>query len=176
VAQFASGVSHYDQAVSLDDLKARIIEEVEDARIAEVVARSKFTERKLTRGIMNFATGALVAAITSKENPLLKGAHLFRSALDDKAPFDTVLVAIGQKGLPEDVRVVPLSSLARQSNRSESDIGEALRRRGCLLMTPQTFTTLVDNLRSRVLEGSLYLPVSIESIVGELRGIMSSHR
>lgn len=172
----AKGVLRHDQAVSLDDLKVKIMTEADDARMMETVASNEFNKRKLTRGITGFAAGALFAAMAGQSNPLSKGVSILQSALDQKAPFDTVLVAIGKQGLPEDVTVVPLSSLARGSNRSESQIREALQKRGYLVMALQTFAMLIENLKPKVLDGSISLPLSIEKIANKLPGIIRNPR
>jgi hypothetical protein len=167
----ANGVLRHDQAVFLDSLKAKVMEEAEYARLREIVAKGEFRKEKLSKGIIKFAVGTVGAAIAGQKNPLLEGVSSFKSAMEQKAPFDTVVIAIGQKGLPEDVTVLPLSRLARDYNRSETLIRDALKNRGYLLMTPLRFATLVDNLKSRVLDGFVSLPLSVDKIATELSRI-----
>jgi hypothetical protein len=168
LGKHAQDVLGHDQAVSLDDLMVKIKKEVENARLIEIIAADKFIEEKFTNGLIGSISGALSSLIAYRGNPLYEGASRFKSALDQKAPFDTVLIAIGKRGLPGGVAVVPLSKWARDYSRSEAEISEALRNRGCLLMTPEKFAALVDDLKLRVLDGSLSLPLSIDQITTEL--------
>jgi len=165
-----------DQAVYLQNLKGRIMREVEDLEAMEAVASHEFNKRKLTRGALNFAAGSIVAWIGGQKNPLAVGARLIPPALGQRVPFGTVLVAVGKGGLPEDVKVVSLSRFARDSNRNESEISDAIRERGYLLIAPLIFAALVDKLESRMLDGSVSLPMSIGNIASELPGIMRSLR
>jgi len=174
--QCAKSVLRRDQAVSLQNLTERIMREVQHLEAIEAVASNKFKERRLTRGALSFAVGTLFAAIAGERDPLSRGARSIQPALGQRAPFGTVLVAVGKDGLPDDVKVVLLSRFARDSNRSESEISDIIRERGYLLIAPQIFAALVDKLESRVLDGSVSLPVSIGNIASELPGIMRSLR
>ena len=164
----AQGVLGHDQAVSLDELKAKIKKEVDDARLVEIIAKNKFIDGKFTAGLTGSIVGTLSSLITHRGNPLYEGASRLKSALGRKAPFDTVLIVIGRRGLPEGVAVIPLSKWARNYNRSEAEIRDAFRNRGCLLMTPEIFSMLVEDLKLRVLDGSSSLPLSIDQITSEL--------
>ena len=77
-----------------------------------------------------------------------------------KPPFGTVLVHIGPRGLPEDVEVVSISSLARESKRDESEIMNGLLTRGNLLFGDEAFSRLIDKIACEILKGGLSLPVS----------------
>ena len=171
--QCAKGILRHDQAISLDILKAKIMKEVEAARRAELIAGNEFSKRRLTNATMNLV-GILSSAVTGRGNPLHGDTGLFRADIDWQAPFDTVLVAIDKKGLPEGATVVPLFCLARQSNRSEAVIRESLAERGCLLMSPQIFAALVDSLKRKVLNGAVSLPVSVVEIDNEIPEIIRS--
>ena len=75
---------------------------------------------------------------------------------------------IGQKGIPEDVKVIPVSRLARESKRSELDIVASLKRNGYLMMTLQVFTQALDKTKSEILDGSLSLPIKISEITKQI--------
>jgi hypothetical protein len=85
-----------------------------------------------------------------------------------KPTFNTVLVAIGKKGFPEDVRVLRLTRLAGQSSKSEAEFDLAIRAHECLLVAPIVFSTIVDNLKLRIMDGSLALPIGMEQITPEM--------
>jgi hypothetical protein len=168
--QRTQNILAHDQAASLDNLKARVMKAVDDVRLSEIIASNKFLDEKLATGLMDFAAGALGALMTHRRDPLWEGASRLRPVLGRKAPFGTVLVAVGEKGLPEDVTVVPLSGMARDSNQGEMEIQEALRKRGKLLMAPEAFAALIDKLKLRVLDRSVSLPLSFDKIASVLSG------
>jgi hypothetical protein len=168
----ASNVTRRDQAVLLDGLKADIMKKVGHIQLVETAAGNAFTKRKLTAGVISFAVDTLGAAIAGHKDPPFEGAKLLQSALEQDIPFGTVLVGIGKKGLPEDVTIVPVSKLARDTNRSEAAVRESLQNRGYLLLVPQVFVALVDSVKSRVLDGSLCLPLGADRIARELPSIL----
>ena len=74
------------------------------------------------------------------------------------------MVYIGSRGLPDDVQVVSISELARESNRQEYVVIRELREEGCLLYNEADFSLLIDRVVSDIREGRLCLPVSIEKL------------
>jgi hypothetical protein len=90
--------------------------------------------------------------------------HLLRNLGGKRLPFGMVRVCIGPEGLPDDVGVVSISELARQSNRQESEVISELRERGHLLFSEEAFSRLIDRLTSDVQEGRLLLPVPTEKL------------
>jgi len=93
-----------------------------------------------------------------KEHPLSIGA---RHAADDwrkSAPFKTVAVAVGPKGIPEDMRVVSLSRAAREIGKPESEVRAALQGRGYRIMMPDEFLWSLGELKDKVLKGTATLP------------------
>lgn len=168
----AKGVLQRDQAVCLQNLRERVMRKVEDAEIGEVVSSNEFNERKLTKGILTFAVGSMFAAARGGETPLSSGLGLVNSVLSESMPFGTVMVAIGRGGLPEDVEVVSLSRLARESKRSEAETRNGIQERGYVLITPLVFSALLTNLESKILDGSVSLPVSTEQIASELAEVI----
>ena len=103
-------------------------------------------------------------AIISKNNRLSRISDSLKSAGIKKFPFGNVLVCVGPKGLPDDVGVVSISRLARESNRDESEVINELKKRGCLLFSKETFSLLIDKLVDDVREGRLRLPISGEKL------------
>jgi hypothetical protein len=168
----ANGVAQHDQAVSLDSLKVRIVREVDDARIREIVASNEFNKRKLTKGAVSFATGALFAAIAGQKDALSRGARLIQPVLAQKAPFGTVLVVVGKEGLPHDVAVVSLSQLARESGKEEQQVRDNLEKSGHFLIEPDKFALLINNLKRKVLRLSVSFPITIQTIDKELNSAL----
>jgi hypothetical protein len=75
------------------------------------------------------------------------------------SPFGTVLVRIGPGGVPDDVDVVSVSRLARDSHRKESEVIEEMKKAGNQLLTEDDFTGFMDRLADEILEGRLSLTI-----------------
>ncbi len=162
----AAHIHRHDQAGHLRDLRSKVIEEVEYVRQMESSAHYAFNKATLIRGLVKFGLGALVAALArSPEHPLSVGARLAKDDFERAEPYGTVLLVVESGGLLDKVTVVSLSRLARESGRPEAEIEAALKARGYLLVTPQDFSEVVDDLEDRVLRGILDLPVARASLL-----------
>ena len=166
-ANEAKRLFRHDQAVCLRRLKARVMHEVSNTLEQETTASNAFTKTSLLMGAADFALGGLVAAMFRSRRVFSVGAQLAQIELSKIKPFSTVLVAVGHGGLPNDVEVISLSRLARESNSSESGVEAALKARDYFLMTPDAFSNLVDELEGRVLHGSLTLPIASKQLRAE---------
>lgn len=158
-AQEAERLRRQEQAQCLDDLRARLTQEIAEIQRAESAASCGFTEGKLISGLMQFAGGSAMAAVLhSKEHPLLVGAKAARNEFSRTKAFKTVVVAVGPKGIPEDVHTVSLSRVARQTGRTESEVRAALESRDYRIMMPGDFLRSLGELRGKVLGGTASLP------------------
>jgi hypothetical protein len=83
-----------------------------------------------------------------------------------------VLVAVGKAGLPHDVAVVSLSRLARESGKEEQQVRDTLEERGHLLIEPDMFALLMNNLKRKILDGSVSFPVTVQMIARELKSTL----
>ena len=108
--------------------------------------------------------GSLFIAATRHKGAYNAGVGLASSVLSRKAPFDTILIAIGVEGIPKDVRAIAISYLTRESNKSESDVKTNLKRAGHLLLTKEQFTDLLDKVESEILIGSYSLPLTFNEL------------
>jgi hypothetical protein len=115
--------------------------------------------------------GLAVGAMGSKNKQLSAIAdYLLHTPTDEQRPFGLVMVCIGPKGLPDDVRGVSISQLARESNRLDSQITNKLRKDGYLLFSQEAFSVLIDKLIGDVREGRLSLPISRDKLA-EITGL-----
>ncbi len=83
---------------------------------------------------------------------------------DRESEYGTVLVRVDPGGVTEDVDVVCISRLARETNREEFGVMNELQKHGCLLFAEKAFSLLIDTLSDEILKGQLNLPVSPERI------------
>jgi prolyl-tRNA editing enzyme YbaK/EbsC (Cys-tRNA(Pro) deacylase) len=169
LAQCAKTLLQHDQINRLNDLRVRITQEVEHIGMMENAASARASRGKLIAGLVGFAVGSIAAAATSRKSPLLVGADVAKSAMDEKSPFGKIMIVIGKHGLPDDVQVVPVSRLARESNTTEMQVTQTLQKGGCFLLNPDTFDRLLDNIGRKILDGSMSLPVSNEEPTRELQ-------
>ena len=164
-AQEAEHLCRHDQAQHLDDLGARVAQEVAGMQAMEAAASYSFTKETLISGLTKFAVGTLLAATRgTQEHPLSIGAKLAADDFARTEPFGTVLVALGPASAPDEVSVISLSRFARELGRSESEIRARIEGRGYRLMTPVSFFRALDRLKEHVLKG-VPLPVANDSLL-----------
>jgi len=144
--------------------------------VVEQLQRLEGTEASVERGhtqanLILSLGGVVMAVMGSKSKRLSAIAdYLLQTPADEQQPFGLVMVCIGPEGLPEDVRVVSISQLARESNRPQPEIMNKLQEDGYLLFTQEAFSLLIDRLIGDVREGKLHLPVSRERL-SEITGL-----
>ena len=166
LGQEADYLRRHDQADCLDALRIRISQQVSAIQSMETASAWGFTKGTFISAGIRFVVGSVIAAVArTSEHPLLTGARLGADELAKTAPFGAVAVAVGSGGIPDDVRVVPLSRWAREQNRCESEIAAALEANGYRLMVPEAFSAVLEELKEKVLKGVLVLPVSTSSLV-----------
>ena len=145
-----------DEASTMRAVYHAIVEQFQRLKETEASARLGHSQAKLVL----FPMGLVVTAVIAKENRLSAMADYLLKNTADKRPFGLVMVRIGPKGLPDDVGVVSISQLARESYRPQPEIMNKLQDDGYLLFTEETFSLLIDRLIVDVREGKLRLPVS----------------
>lgn len=82
-----------------------------------------------------------------------------------KRSFGMIMVFVGKGGLPDDVRVVSISELARAQNQPESAIILGLEERGVLLFTPDEFWQLIERLVRDIRKGKSKLPIDSRQLI-----------
>lgn len=156
-----------DEASRLRVMCDDIVEQLQRLRQIELSASRGQNQANLILSLVE----AGVTAIVSKGRRLSAMTDcLLRAPSDRRQPFGLVMVCIGPRGLPDDVGVISVSQLARESNRSETEIMSKLRDDGYLLFTEEAFSLLIDRLVVDVREGNLPFPVSRDKLV-EITGL-----
>ena len=160
-ASSATNPARRDQAECVRNLKSRVLAEVEYLVDMESADKLAFSKGKLVSAPLSFATGGFIGMLLHHHDPLITALKAAGSTLGRNHPFGTVLIAIGQDGLPNNVEVIPLSRFARDSKISESGVRAILASRGYFLTTPQIFAATMEVIEHRVLDGVLCLPLSV---------------
>lgn len=166
LSQEAEGLRRGTMGLRLRRLQEEVRREVDSLSLGESSASLGFLKGKLVMGALDFGVGALAAALmSSREHPFRVGAKLASEALEETAPFGRVLVAIGPKGVPDDVKVVCVSRLARQGRGSEAKVEATLRSDGYTLYLPEPFAAMMDRLQAEVSGGAKALPLKTSQLL-----------
>ncbi len=161
----ADRLTREDGAQRLKVIHAAIVEELDRSRRLEDAARYGSTKANLIFKKKRFAAKIIVAATTENQRVCNLLDHVFDTSAEKKRPYGTVMVCVGPKGLPDDVRVVSISELARKANRPESETIQEVRKRGYLVFDQESFSRLIDKLVIDVREGRSHLPISSEKLL-----------
>ena len=162
-AEEANRLSREDEASRLRALYRAVVEQLE--RVKRDEGSASYAHSQVNQKVSLIALGmAAGRAMVSKNNRLSRISNSLKSAGIKKLPFGNVLVCIGPKGLPDDVEVISISRLARESKRPESDVINELQKRGYLLLSKEAFSLLIDKLVDDIREGRLRLPISREKL------------
>ena len=73
-------------------------------------------------------------------------------------PFGNVFVQVGPEGIPDGLKVINISSMAREEGTWELTVLNRLVTQGSLLLPPKSFQELVVWLGTEVLAGNISLP------------------
>ena len=141
-------------------LHSSILQQLHAAKDTENAARYGYNQASIITSLSRLAIGG-ISKMASQNNELLSaiGDQLLQKPDDKKLPFGMVLVCIGPKGVPDGAGVVPVSEIARESNRDEAEVTSQLVKQGCRLFSEEEFSTLVDKLIKDAQEGRLLLPI-----------------
>ncbi len=163
-AEEACRLNWRDEASRLQALYLPIREQLDRAKSVEGVVACGYSKTKLTVSLAELAVGGTIRMLSKNKQMLAFSDHLLNNLAGEQRPFGKVLICVGPKGMPDDVQVVSISRLARESNREESEVINELQGRGCLLFSEKAFSLLTDKLTGDVQEGRLVLPISTEKL------------
>jgi len=143
-------------------LHSTILQWAEQERGTEISASTGYKLGKLAGSVIGI--GLRIAAPSSNRKLLAAADSLLAEPAGGECTFKTVLIRIVAKGLPDGVDVVCISNLGRKSNQKEPEIINRLKKDGCLLLSEESFSQLIDKLIEEILGGYLTLPVSIQTL------------
>jgi hypothetical protein len=156
-----------DEVSILMTVRFAIVEQLQKLKHIETSASLGHSQGNLAL----FPAGLALTAMFSKNNlPSAITDYLLHGPGDRHRPFDTVMVCVGPKGLPDDARAVSICQSARDSNRPQPEIVNRLQENGYLFLSEEVFTSLIDRLIAYIRQGTLCLPVSAKR-VAEIAGL-----
>ncbi len=144
-----------DQIAAINALRMRISEELEREKLKEDNAEYSFSKSKVFTGVASFALGSLIGAMNKSESPLSLGAQLSKQELNKQSPFGNLMITFEDSDDSDRVEVVSVSRIAREGNATESKVLSTLRAKGLLLLSPQQFWKVLDDLKRRIIEGKV---------------------
>lgn len=157
----AAHVRRQDQARYLRDLKAQVMQKVQQARWTETYEGHNSPKPSLVGELAKLVL-TVGATVASKPNPLSEWMIQLASYKPQRAtPYGTVWVMLRPDDPNSEVSVVSVSRMARESGRSEAQIQAILEARGYLLMAPESFSKAMDGLQDMILKGTITLPMVV---------------
>ncbi len=141
-------------------LRSAILQQAERERSTEISASIGYNQGRLIAQ----SVGLLITALSKNNKVQSVARSLLEESASEKRAFGTILIRIDKKGLPDGVDVVHISRLGRESNLSETEVINRLKKDRSLLLSEENFSRLIDKLIEGILEGCLTLPVSIQTL------------
>ncbi len=157
-----------DGASRLRALHRAVVEQLERVKCSE--SSASYVQSQINQTASAVTLGMILGrAMVSKGNRLSTFSNSLRSVSIKKPPFGNVLVGIGPNGVPEDVKVISISELARKSKCLESEAIHNLQQAGFLLFSQEAFSSFIDKLVADIREGLLCLPLPSKKVseIGE---------
>ncbi|MBM2831823.1 MAG: hypothetical protein HW414_875 [Dehalococcoidia bacterium] len=156
----ANRLGREDEVSRLKTLYSSIRHQLDLAKRDEASASYSQSRVNLMLSVGGLVASGIIEMVSENKQASATTGRLLQSLADKQRSFGTVLVCVGPNGLPDDVRVVSISKLARESNRQEFEVVKELQERGCILFSDQAFSLLINRLIDDVREGRLCLPIS----------------
>jgi hypothetical protein len=163
-AEEAVRLNRRDEASRLEALYLSIRQQLERAKSNEDAASYGHNKTNLKVSLGKLVVGGTIKMVSKNEQLLAFSDYLLNGLGGAQRPFGTVLICVGPKGVPDDVHVVSISWLARESNLEESEVISELQGHGCLLFSEKAFSLLIDRLTCDVQEGRVFLPIPAEKL------------
>ncbi len=157
-------LSRHDAVSRIRALHSSVSQQLDSKKESERAAHYGGTKARMVTSWGELAAGSLILLATKDKGWRVFSDHLLRNVGGKRRPYGTVMVCVGPKGLPDDVQVVRISELARESNREESEVIGKLRKSGLRLFSEEDFSRLIARLVAEIQEGRLALPVPPEKL------------
>lgn len=159
----ADRIAREPDVKTLRSLATRLKHQFEEAVLSEDSARSSLAKLDAGINVGNLFVTGIGLAIGKRG--WVEGVERFEKIRAGRQHcFGMIMVCVGQDGLPDDVKIVSISELARIQNRDEDEIVQELQQRGKLLFSPDGFLELLDEFIGKLREGKLRLPIPTKQL------------
>ena len=155
---FADALAEADQWLSCRDQDKQLTVAVENvltqAHLAQEKANLDFRIGSETASKQKIVNLAIYAAFW-----MFDGRAPFQSDKASPAPrLGKVVIAVGPRGLPEDLMVVNVSEVAEREGKTDGQVEAAYADKEHVLFTVEEFKSMVSWLKDEVLSGRVSLP------------------
>ncbi len=159
----ATRLQREDEVFRLGTLRSAILQSVDSASTVERAASNGHRQAALSASLVRVGLGLVTRAL---ENPRMQAMsrQLLAGPTRKEPTFGTVLVRIGPVGVPQDMGVVSISELARESRKDEREVTSGLIAQGNRLFSGKDFSSLIDILTEQILKCELSLPISTQRL------------
>ncbi len=147
------------QARQLDELRGKVEREIAAIHYQESVASVAFNKAMIINRLTILGGGKLISVLSNNPKLFSNAKRIAFDSVKHTASFGTVIVAIGESGIPNDVQVIALSAQARKLQTTDHEIKMRLEKNGYVTMAESHFYNYVNTLKDRVLTGEAILPV-----------------
>jgi hypothetical protein len=151
----------------LQNLVTSITQRLEESALKEASDRASLADQDSTAN-----AGTSVYKIVGVL--LGKGAWIGNAEVVEKKRagkphcFGTIMIVVGQDGLPDDVDVLLVSKLARINKKEEFEIIQEIQHRGYWLYLPEVFLKILDTFLDQLRRGELRLPILPKQLPAKL--------
>jgi len=159
----ATRLSREDQVARLRAMHSAVMQKVERARAQEMAASTGNSMASTVVSLFRLGAGLITMPSENKTMQAIS-QQLLAGPSAKEPPFGTIRISVGPGGVPGDVEVINISSLARESKRDERDITDRLLADGNLQFTANAFSSLIDRLNDGILKGGLSLPIPVKRV------------
>jgi hypothetical protein len=147
-----------EETARLKGLCSSILERVKREREMEMAAEMGGTMADGLFSVVRLVAGLVTSTFEDSTMQAISRELLAQPGRRE-THFRIVLVRVGPGGVPDDVDIVNISELARQSERGEQAVIDGLLAQGNLLLGERAFSRLMDRLADGILKGELGLPL-----------------
>lgn len=164
-AEEANRLNREDEASRLKTLYSSIRQQLDQAKRSEDSASYGHSQANLVFSLSGLAVSGIIKKVSKNKKLTAFSDNLLKGLGNNQRPFGRVLVCIGPNGLPDDIRVISISQLARESNQQESQVINELQDSGNLLFNENGLSSLFEKLTEDALKGHLCLPIPKEKLI-----------
>lgn len=153
LAKEAKLIDRLDTIARIDELKSRLVSEVNHIQQKEKNSERVSNAGKVYSGLLGFAAGSIIGKILKQENPVSSGYKLFSKELEKKSPFGIAMMALKEGRKIDDIEVIAISRLAREAKTTEAEIISSLKYQGYSLITHEEFWLSLNHVKEAIKEG-----------------------